>query len=53
MIELTEIFKNSFSLIFSLNLDLLEIILLSLKKRPISGEAYVILPVIIFSLGMA
>ena len=31
MIELTEIFKNSLNLIFSLNLDLLEIILLSLK----------------------
>ena len=31
MVELTEIFKNSLNLIFSLNLDLLEIILLSLK----------------------
>ena len=31
MIELTEIFKNSLNLIFSFNLDLLEIILLSLK----------------------
>ncbi len=31
MIELTEIFKNSFNLIFTLNLDLIEIILLSLK----------------------
>ena len=31
MIELTEIFKNSLNLIFSLNLDLLEIIFLSLK----------------------
>ena len=31
MVELTEIFKNSLNLIFSFNLDLLEIILLSLK----------------------
>jgi len=31
VVELTEIFKNSLNLIFSLNLDLLEIILLSLK----------------------
>tara|TARA_B100000315_G_scaffold200971_1_gene193299 strand:+ start:864 stop:1571 length:708 start_codon:yes stop_codon:yes gene_type:complete len=31
MFELTEIFKNSFNLIFTLNLDLIEIILLSLK----------------------
>ena len=31
MIEFIEIFKNSLNLIFSLNLDLLEIIFLSLK----------------------